>query len=38
MVFKTIPTHEKKKSVEKSGPNATFNLSFLGLGSSSVSY
>ena len=41
--IKSIPTHEKICAVGKSGPNATFNLIFLGwvglgLGSSSVSY
>ena len=30
--IKPIPTHEKLFVVGKSGPNATFNLSFLGLG------
>ena len=29
---KPIPTHEKLFAVGKSGPNATFNLVFLGLG------
>ena len=29
---KSIPTHEKKIAVGKSGPHATFNLFFLGLG------
>ena len=30
--MKSIPTHEKLFAEEKSGPNATFNLIFLGLG------
>ena len=30
--IKPIPTHEKMFAVGKSGPNATFNLIFLGLG------
>ena len=30
--IKSIPTHEKIFAVGKSGPNATFNLIFLGLG------
>ena len=30
--IKPIPTHEKLFAVGKSGPNATFNLFFLGLG------
>ena len=30
--IKPIPTHEKIYAVGKSGPNATFNLFFLGLG------
>ena len=30
--IKSIPTHEKIVAVGKSGPNATFNLIFLGLG------
>ena len=30
--MKPIPTHEKIFAVGKSGPNATFNLIFLGLG------
>ena len=29
--IKSIPTHEKKYAVGKSGSNATFNLFFLGL-------
>ena len=36
--IKSIPTHEKKYLLwEKAAQNATFNLIFLGLGSSSVS-
>ena len=34
--IKSIPTHEKLFAVGKRGPNATFNLIFLGVGS--VSY
>ena len=30
--IKSIPTHKKKIAVGKSGPNANFNLVFLGLG------
>ena len=30
--IKSIPTHEKLLAVGKSGPIATFNLFFLGLG------
>ena len=30
--MKSIPTHEKLFAEGKSGPNATFNLVFLGLG------
>ena len=30
--IKSIPTHEKIFAVGKSGPNAAFNLIFLGLG------
>ena len=30
--MKSIPTHEKLFAVGNSGPNATFNLIFLGLG------
>ena len=30
--IKSIPTHKKKIAVGKSGPNAKFNLIFLGLG------
>ena len=30
--IKSIPTHEKISAVGKNGPNATFNLIFLGLG------
>ena len=34
--IKSIPTHEKLFAVGKSGPNAPFNLIFLGVGSSWV--
>ena len=30
--IKSIPTHEKISAVGKNGPNATFNLFFLGFG------
>ena len=32
LLYKTIPTHERFFPIGKSGPNATFNLNFLGLG------